>query len=123
LWVRELADAFWAEAGRAEPFPRDLRGPIAWAVLRLAVVERPALCVGGVLDWLRRSGVVCPLREPDRRLRGCLVASRGYGFAFLDADDGPHERRFTLAHELAHFLRDYLQPRRRAAARLGPQVL
>src|SRR5207245_2962940 len=35
----------------------------------------------------------------------------------------PEEQCFSLAHELAHFLRDYLQPRRRAAARLGPQVL
>jgi hypothetical protein len=123
LWVRELAADFWAEAGCHTPFPRELRLAIRRAVLPLAVVPRPALSVGGVLDWLRRAGVACALGEPDRLLRGCLVASRGHGFAFLDADDSPEEQRFSLAHELAHFLRDYLQPRRRAAARLGPQVL
>jgi hypothetical protein len=123
LWVREQACGFWAEAGYEEPLPRELRRAITRAVLPLAVVPLPALGVRGVLDWLRRAGVSCALGEPDRRLRGCLVASRGYGFTFLDADDSPDEQRFSLAHELAHFLRDYLQPRRRAAARLGPQVL
>jgi hypothetical protein len=123
LWVRELAAGFWAEAGYEEPFPRELRRAIGRAVLPLTVVPRPALCVAEVLDWLRRAGVACALGEPDRPLRGCLVASRGYGFAFIDAEDSADEQRFSLAHELAHFLRDYLQPRRRAAARLGPQVL
>jgi hypothetical protein len=75
------------------------------------------------MDWLRGEGVTYPFAGTDRPLRACLVASRGGAIAFLDAADPEDERRFSLAHELAHFLRDYWGPRRRAVARLGPGVL
>ncbi|MBY0459700.1 MAG: hypothetical protein K2V38_20465, partial [Gemmataceae bacterium] len=38
-------------------------------------------------------------------------------------DLDPAEARFTVAHELAHFLRDFDAPRRRVAARLGVAAL
>jgi hypothetical protein len=91
--------------------------------LPLDVISLPGLRVSGVLAWLRQRQIVLALAGPDRALRGCLVASKGYGVVFLDELEGDEEQRFSLAHELAHFLRDYLRPRRRAAARLGAQAL
>src|SRR5262249_17714529 len=44
-------------------------------------------------------------------------------FAFVDAFDDLAERLFSLAHELAHFLRDYLHPRETVTRRLGPDTL
>src|SRR5262245_48996605 len=44
VWVAELAGAFWKEVGVAEPFPRNLRGPITHA-LPLAVVYLSGLCL------------------------------------------------------------------------------
>jgi hypothetical protein len=67
--------------------------------------------------------LLIPLDEPDRPLRACLVAWFGEGFAFLDSRDDPTEKAFSLAHELAHFLRDYLHPREVAAKRLGKAAL
>jgi hypothetical protein len=122
LWVYELAQSFWQEAGGEEPFPRDLRRPIALA-LPLAVVSLPALCVACVEAWLQEQGALCRLEVPDRPLRACLVARYGHGMVFVDGTDAEEEQRFSLAHELAHFLRDYLQPRRLALARLGREVL
>lgn len=122
VWCADLAAGFWAAAGDPPPFPRDLRGAIALG-LPLAVVDLPGLTVTGVRNWLGRRVIALPLAEPDRPLRACLVASGGHGFAFLDAADPPAERRFSLAHELAHFLRDYRHPRQTAARRLGPAVL
>ncbi len=122
LWVRELASAFRADAGVEEPFPRHLANAVRRA-LPLDVVLLPALRVSDVLAWLRQRGVRMTLAGPDRALRGCLVASRGCGVAFVDAQDSEEERRFSLAHELAHFLHDYDRPRRRAAERLGPAAL
>jgi hypothetical protein len=76
-----------------------------------------------VLAWLRGQDVVARVDEPDRPLRACLAAVAGVGFVFVDAADPADERRFSLAHELGHFLRDYWGPRRRAARALGPAVL
>ncbi len=121
LWVFELSRLFWDMAG-AESFPRSLQGPIARA-LPLSVVSQATLRVSGVDHWLRSQEVICRLRVADRSLRACLLAQGGHGLIFVDSADPPNERRFSLAHELAHFLHDYWQPRRLAAERLGGQVL
>ena len=122
LWAAELARAFWQEAGDAEPFPRGLRRPILRA-FDLSVVPLPRLRLFGALEWLRRHEIEVPLAEADRPLRAGLVCALGAGFLFLDAEDDEAEQRFSLAHELAHFLRDYWRPRRLAAERLGVRIL
>lgn len=122
LWVSEVAAAFWADVGRPEPFPRNLRRPIA-DTLPLTLVLLPKLRVVGVDAWLQRNSIPCGINVPDRPLRACLVARYGHGFVFVDGIDPEGEQRFSLAHELAHFLGDYWQPRRRACERLGPAAL
>jgi hypothetical protein len=59
----------------------------------------------------------------DRRLHGLLFSRRGGAFLFVEEEDDPAERRFTLAHELAHYLRDSWRPRRRARELLGEVIL
>jgi hypothetical protein len=116
--VRELADAYWPAVG-PEAFPRTFANvSLGFPV---TVVERPGLSLAAIRDWLARwSSVTIP--GPDRPVRGCLVAHGGFGVVFVEADDPSDERRFTLAHEFAHYLRDVWHPRRRAVARLGPGI-
>lgn len=121
-WAIELAETFWHEAGGPESFPRALRRSIANA-LPVTIVSLPRLRVAGVTAWLAEHAVPCPLGSLDRPLRACLVARYGHGLIFLDGTDPDDEQRFSLAHEVAHFLRDYWQPRHEATARLGPAVL
>lgn len=122
LWVAEAAKDFWSMAGGPEPFPRNLRIPIANA-LPLTVVLLPRLRVTAVDDWLRARGIACAAAIADRSLRACLVARRGQGFVFVEGADPEDEQRFSIAHELAHFLRDYWQPRQEVRRRLGPAAL
>jgi hypothetical protein len=75
-----------------------------------------------VRRWLARRGRLLETAAPDRRLRACLVAQAGRGFLFVDQDDPEDERRFSLAHEVAHFICDYLAPREQALAVLGESV-
>jgi hypothetical protein len=122
VWVDELTRQFWGWAG-GEPtgFPRDLRLPIARA-FALTPVSLPDLCVESVDRWLDDCGIDCTLETQDRPLRACLVACAGGGAIFLDDRDPAAEQRFSLAHELAHFLHDYVEPRRQAIERLGPAI-
>ena len=55
-------------------------------------------------------------------MHGFLVAWRGIGVVFFDGTLDAVERRFTLAHELGHFLLDYDEPRRRVL-RDAPELL
>lgn len=122
LWVGELAESFWERAGEREPFPRALRRAVARA-LPLTVVALPRLRLAGIEAWLARQGVSCAIDAADRPLRACLVARRGHGLIFLDGADPEDEQRFSLAHEVAHFLRDYCYPRQQVCRRLGPAAL
>jgi hypothetical protein len=89
----------------------------------LSVVLLPRLSVRAALDWLQNCGLVCELPGRDRPLRACLVARSGHGVALVDGSDGDAEQRFSIAHELAHFLREYWSLRRRIVKRLGADAL
>lgn len=116
------AKEFWRRAGRTEPFPRSLEVTASWA-LPLAIVKLPRLAVGKVQRWLVERGVYFQCKGTNRPLRACLVACAGWGLVFVDGSDPEDERRLSLAHEIAHFLRDYLDPRHRALKALGGPIL
>lgn len=123
VWVIELAERFWADAGGPPAaLPRDLEGPAAFAV-PLTVFPVPGLRVGHVVDHLRRAGLPVAFDGADRPLRAALHCWAGFGRVFLDPTDPPAERRFSFAHELAHFLRDYAVPRRQVERSVGPTAL
>jgi len=113
-----LSHRFWRMSGRTEAFPRELEIAVAWA-LPLAVLKMPHLSVSNLRNWLRtqRISVQCPVR--DRPLRAFLIAKVGRGLVILDGGDPENERRFSLAHEIAHFLLDYLLPRENVLSVLG----
>lgn len=120
--IARAAERFWAQAGGRPAPPADMERAIAWA-LPIDVQDMAGLSVTGIAAWLTARGLPRPPLGPARRLRGCLIARRGQGLVFVDADDPPEERRFTLAHEAAHFLLDYQGKRERALARLGEAIL
>lgn len=122
LWIAKLVRDFWAAAGMVESFPRELRRPIVRA-LPVSIVLLPHVRLDSVRDWLCQNGVACRCDEADRPLRACLAAHCGHGLIFLDGTDSDEEQRFSLAHELAHFLRHYWHLRQRACRYLGERIV
>ncbi len=120
--IENTAQEFWALTGTAPTYPCALAMPMLLN-LPLAIFAVKHLRVRDVTTWMRGVGIEHCIAGRDRRLHGCLVANRGMGAIFYDAEDTEEEQRFTLAHELAHFLLDYQAPRRRALAILGETIL
>lgn len=119
--IARAAERFWAQAGGRPVPPADMEQAVPWA-LPLHVQYITELSVGRIAAWLSAQGMSHPPLGPARRLRGCLLARRGQGVVFVEKTDSADERRFTLAHEAAHFLLDYQEKRERALARLGPAI-
>lgn len=121
-WLIDAADRFWDAAGPPPPLPRDLRRVVSYG-LPVACVALPQLSVRRVEAWFRQRGAPYQFLCADRSLCGCVVAARGSGIIFVCSDDAPAQQRFTVAHEIAHYLLDYLQPRQEAIDLLGPSIV
>ncbi|KQZ61102.1 hypothetical protein ASD67_17660 [Sphingopyxis sp. Root1497] len=102
-------------------FPRDLTESAPFT-LPVSIIVRPGLTTATVADTIAKSTGRSPKAIKDRPLRGCLVAHRGNGMIFLDAD-GVADMRFAFAHELAHFVGHYLARREVAIARMGEDIV
>ena len=122
VWVAELAARFWAEVGAPPPFPRDLRAVLHWLQC-VHFVEVPHLTLASAADHFARHGIPYPKPTEDRPLAGCFGGHRGTGVILLDSTLELAELLFTLAHEVAHYLRDYDAPRRKVESRLDSRAL
>jgi IrrE N-terminal-like domain len=119
--IESAAREFWLLAGAEPRYPCDPAEYIVWA-LPLDLRGVTGLRVSHVSAAAERLGLPYRFGGKDRRLSGCLLAYHNRGIIFFDADDPEDERRFTLAHELGHFLLDYRAPRTRALAGLGESI-
>ena len=85
-------------------------------------VRLASLGVDSLRQWLEKHHAVVPdslVSCADRKLRGGVVASRGYGMLFADTNDSEEEIRFTFAHEAHHFLHEHFYPRLDILERFG----
>lgn len=126
MWLdnasREAVNRFWQQCGEIEPFPRRLERSIALA-LPVALIKLPHLMLHHIEHWLERRGAAFRFNCRSRAVRGCLVAFGGQGLIFLDRADPDDELRFTIAHEVGHFMVDYWLLRETAIAKFGPQII
>jgi Zn-dependent peptidase ImmA (M78 family) len=125
MWLdnasQELVDSFWRDYEYIEEFPRNLERPLAF-VLPITLVNLPRLRLYDIEAWLQNRNVNFKFDCQSRAVRGCLIAFRGQAVIFLDGTDAENEKRFTLAHEIAHFMVDYWRPRQNAINKLGSGI-
>lgn len=117
-----IADEFWEAAGGRDPFPCQLESSVLWS-LPVAIIKFPRLCVFDVEAWLMERGIQFNFGTQNRALHGSLLAYRGRGCILLNGADSNSELRYSIAHETAHFILNYLRPRRKAMKIIGPSIL
>jgi len=119
-WLQEAVKACGLPSS---PSLRDLFDMIGMS-LPITLEGLPRLTCGMVRDQLDAMGRAHGgLARTNRRLHGCLVAQAGKGLLFYDSQDAAHQQRFTLAHEVAHFVLDHQLPRRHALRAFGQDIL
>lgn len=120
-WLAQAADSFWSLNGGVIAPPRNLTRVVSRG-LPISVISLPQLSVARVEHWLARQQVPYSFLCQNRALCGCAVAALGHGLLFIDSEDDEREQRFTVAHEVAHFLLDYQAPRRLALDLFGESI-
>jgi len=120
--IETTAQAFWLQAGVQEDFPRDMQQAISLAK-DAVIIHIPALRIENIRAWLHDRNFDFHVPPFDKFLHGFLLTHRGSGFIFVNGSDSEAERRFTLAHEIAHFICDYETPRQQAVEQFGPVIL
>ncbi len=122
LWLREAV----AASGLPPPtsYPRNLARDAGMELPELVtMVVLKGLTSASVASWLTRMGIDHSVPSTSRRFRGCMVANKGRALLFRDSNDNEDEQRFTLAHEVSHFVLDHLMPRARVLKRYGASFL
>ena len=120
--TEEAVRRFWNQCEELRDYPRDLSvtAPLA---LPIAITIVSSLTLASIEKWLSLRGAAFSFKCRSRSVRGCLIANAGRGIIFVDASDPEDERRFTIAHEIGHFLVDYLLIRDAAIQRFGYSIL
>ena len=102
---RYWADWFWKLAGGRSQYPADI-GYAASCALAVAVHAAPGLTIRAAVACLPRFGVSLPNQLPsaDRPLCGYIAVGQAGAIILVDGDDSEDERRFTVAHEMSHYI-------------------
>lgn len=120
-WLQQITKDFWYTLGGELPYPRMLK-PTVSRSFPLSIIALPNLTVSQVENWFMHLHIPFRFLCQDRSLCGCIVAVKGRGLIFVDSLDSDDEQRYTIAHEVSHFLLDYLHPRREALQLFGETI-
>lgn len=121
--IEHIADRFWTDAGGRSAYghPVAIERAVETA-LQIPVIRLSNLTFDKADDYLKRIGGPQDAPGGDHRLHGLIVADQDTAIIFLDAGDEDDEQRATVAHEAAHFVRHYVEPRERVRRLLGSSV-
>ena len=116
--TRYWGDWFWKRAGGKTDFPADI-GYAAMCALEVYVEEVSDLTTVTAASRLKGVGIRVPDGVSERRIHGCLTVGRRGAVILVERNDDEAQKRFTIAHECAHFILEVRTNQERATCRLG----
>ena len=109
---------FWKRAGGRKALPANIEYA-AKSALEVSIEEVDGLTVSKAISLFRGAERSNRADMSERRLRGCVSVTPKGAIIFVEERDDEAQRRFTVAHEVAHFILEVKSRRERAEARLG----
>ncbi len=116
--VEYWAGWFWKRAGGRAGFPVDI-GYAAMCALEVYIQEAAGLTTFSAVSRLKRDGIRSADGIDERRLHGCIRVSERGAVILVEEKDDEAQKRFTIAHEVAHYILEVRRHQERAADRLG----
>ncbi|GAC1463405.1 MAG: hypothetical protein PVS3B3_08980 [Ktedonobacteraceae bacterium] len=120
-WLQQTTEEFWNTLGSELPYPRTFQPSVSRS-FPVSIITLPKLSIVQIEAWLQRQHIPFRFLCQDRSLCGCIVAAQGHGLIFIDSLDGDNEQRYTIAHEVSHFLLDYFYPRQHVLQLFGSDI-
>ena len=105
-YVVNIARDFWRKILVKPTPPYDIFGAVS-LVMPLDIVNLSGLTIAKIENWLWERNVTLNTGIPNRSLHGFILTFQDAGFIFIDGTDSENERRYTVAHEVSHFILDY----------------
>lgn len=116
--TRYWADWFWKRVNDGPVFPVDI-GYAAMCALEVYVEEVADLTTGAAVSRSKHFNAQDHENIGERRIHGCLIVGRSGAAILVERNDNEREKRFTIAHEAAHFIVEVRRLQERAACKLG----
>ena len=115
------ANWFWKLADGPIGYPVD----ISYAVMSAleVYVEEVANLTTGAAEARSGGGKGAHEKIAERAIHGCLLVGRSGAAILVEKNDDADEKRFTVAHEAAHFILEVKRHQERAALRMGRDFL
>ncbi len=119
--IQRIAHEFWSKADPKHRLDFDIMNAVNGS-LTVDLIPVQQLSLQKIDSWLVARTINIGIDVNDRNLHGALLIKNGSVFMFIDAAVCEMEQRFTVAHEVSHFLLDYQLPRERAILAFGQEI-
>ena len=118
-----VSTEYWAgwfrrRVGGYSEYPVNI-GYAAMSALEVYVEEVEGLTTLTAASYAGRGGLWNTVGVSERGLRGCIVVGRRGATILVEGNDCEAEKRFTIAHEVAHYILEVRRHRERAADKMG----
>jgi len=112
------ANWFWKRAGGRPDPPVDI-GYAATCALEVGIRPIDGLTPVTAADHLRRVGIECADGVDERELHGCIAVGPHGATILVEMRDDDAQRRFTITHELSHYILEVHRHHQRAERWMG----
>jgi len=116
-----IAKEFWRLAGGVQKWPCDIERAVS-ILTPLNIVSLSDLSLKKIKEWFNNRGISFDIDYSDRMLHGFISVHKNFGFIFINGTDSESERRYTVSHEVSHYIIDYKLPRERVVNVYGKGI-